>query len=45
MNDHYCSTEGIEAPPVNLETTVFEGILIMFCMIKNEKYQKFALKS
>ena len=38
MNDRYCNTEGIEAPPVNLETTVFEGILIMFCMIKNQKY-------
>ena len=31
------NTQGIGVPPVNLETTAFEGIIILSCNIKNIK--------
>ena len=31
------NTQGIGVPPVNLETTAFEGIIILLCNIKNIK--------
>ena len=44
MNDRYCNTSGMEAPPVHLETTVFEGIF--YYVLYNQKLKaEFALKT
>ena len=42
MNDRYCNTQGMEAPPVNLETTVFEGIF--YYVLYNQKLKNLPSK-